>query len=181
MVHFRYIQEPNIILAISSADVDLANSDSIKESRKADPQCTRTLGVLTKMDQIRATDGAELLKHNDYRLGLGYIGVINKPPTAGAHFEDADKYFSNESAYLDILDRVGVSNLRNKLVKILEEHMIRSLMLMAERVKTELDDTKYVLKVDYNDRRISQDYYIANMATVIKAQFYEFAHNFGKV
>ena len=168
-------------MAVSAADVDLANSDSIKESRKADPQGNRTLGVLTKMDQIKPADGAELLKHNDYRLGLGYIGVVNKPPTAGAHFEDADKYFSNESSYATILDRVGVSNLRNKLVKILEEHMVRSLKQMAEKVKNELDDTKYALKVDYNDRRISQDYYIANMATVIKTHFYEFAHNFGKV
>jgi GTP-binding protein EngB required for normal cell division len=30
----KYLQEPNIILAISAAEVDLANSDSIAESRK---------------------------------------------------------------------------------------------------------------------------------------------------
>jgi len=104
----KYIQEPNIILAVSAADVDLANSDSIRESRRADPQGLRTLGVLTKMDAIRASEGALILKQNDYRLGLGYVGVINKPPSsATGSYDDADKYFAGEAPYNDIMDRVG--------------------------------------------------------------------------
>ncbi|KAF5100331.1 hypothetical protein D0Z00_001299 [Geotrichum galactomycetum] len=48
----KYIQSPNIILAISSADVDMANSSALKASRRIDPRGERTIGVITKMDLV---------------------------------------------------------------------------------------------------------------------------------
>ncbi|KAK3680695.1 hypothetical protein B0T22DRAFT_474511 [Podospora appendiculata] len=39
-----------IILAISAADVDLANSTALQASRRVDPRGERTIGVITKMD-----------------------------------------------------------------------------------------------------------------------------------
>jgi len=180
----KYLQEPNIILAISAAEVDLANSDSIAESRKIDPSGLRTLGVLTKMDMLNPQEGAKLLSQNDYNLSLGYFGVINRPPGSGNHqasFEDADQYFQqNSSSFHDVMDHVGIANLREKLVRLLEEHLHKALHQMAEKVKQELNETKYALKVEYNDRRTSQDYFIANIATTIKNNFNEFANNFGK-
>jgi len=42
-----YIKNPNtIILAVSAASTDLANSDALKIAREVDPNGDRTIGVL---------------------------------------------------------------------------------------------------------------------------------------
>lgn len=47
----KYITKPNaIILAVTSANTDLANSDGLKLAREVDPEGARTIGVLTKVD-----------------------------------------------------------------------------------------------------------------------------------
>jgi GTP-binding protein EngB required for normal cell division len=76
----RYIQEPNIILAVCSADVDLANSAALRASRRVDPMGLRTIGVVTKMDLVPPELGASILKGNRYPLHLGYVGVVSKAP-----------------------------------------------------------------------------------------------------
>lgn len=76
----KYIQEPNIILAVCSADVDLANSAALRASRRVDPLGLRTIGVVTKMDLVPPELGAQILKGNRYPLHLGYIGVVCRQP-----------------------------------------------------------------------------------------------------
>lgn len=47
----RFITKPAcIILAVSPANQDLANSEGLKMAREVDPEGTRTIGVLTKVD-----------------------------------------------------------------------------------------------------------------------------------
>lgn len=47
----KYISRPaSIILAVTAANQDLANSDGLKLARDVDPEGTRTIGVLTKVD-----------------------------------------------------------------------------------------------------------------------------------
>lgn len=47
----KYISRPAcIILAVTAANTDLANSDGLKLAREVDPEGTRTIGVLTKVD-----------------------------------------------------------------------------------------------------------------------------------
>lgn len=47
----QYIKNPNaIILSVTSANTDLANSDALKMAREVDPNGDRTVGVLTKID-----------------------------------------------------------------------------------------------------------------------------------
>lgn len=47
----KFIMKPNsIILAVTAANTDLANSDGLKMARECDPEGTRTIGVLTKVD-----------------------------------------------------------------------------------------------------------------------------------
>lgn len=74
----RYIREPNIILAVCAADVDLANSPALRASRKVDPLGLRTIGVITKMDLVPPEQGATILAGNRYPLHLGYVGVVTK-------------------------------------------------------------------------------------------------------
>ena len=42
--------ENTIILAVTPANQDLANSDALKLARKVDPDGLRTIGVITKLD-----------------------------------------------------------------------------------------------------------------------------------
>lgn len=47
----KFISKPScIILAVTAANTDLANSDGLKMAREVDPEGTRTIGVLTKVD-----------------------------------------------------------------------------------------------------------------------------------
>jgi len=105
----KYIQEPNIILAVCAADVDLANSPALRASRAVDPLGLRTIGVVTKMDLVPAAQGAQILQGNRYPLHLGYVGVVCKPdkrPTrggerpnlTGAVMEKEDAFFGGENA-----------------------------------------------------------------------------------
>ena len=48
---FRYIVPANtIILAVTPANQDLANSDALKLARHVDKEGDRTIGVITKLD-----------------------------------------------------------------------------------------------------------------------------------
>jgi hypothetical protein len=76
----KYIKEPNIILAVCAADVDLANSPALRASRRVDPLGTRSIGVVTKMDLVKPEQGAEILRGERYPLHLGYVGVVCKAP-----------------------------------------------------------------------------------------------------
>jgi replication fork clamp-binding protein CrfC len=47
----KYISKPScIILAVTPANIDLANSEGLKMAREVDPDGQRTIGVLTKVD-----------------------------------------------------------------------------------------------------------------------------------
>lgn len=47
----KYISKPScIVLAVTPANTDLANSDGLKMAREVDPEGQRTIGVLTKID-----------------------------------------------------------------------------------------------------------------------------------
>ena len=43
-------KESCLILAVSPANQDLANSDALKLAKEADPEGLRTIGVITKLD-----------------------------------------------------------------------------------------------------------------------------------
>ena len=59
----KYISKPGcIILAVTAANVDLANSDGLKMARDVDPDGSRTIGVLTKVDLMdNGTDVVDIL------------------------------------------------------------------------------------------------------------------------
>ena len=60
-----YASNPNsIILAVTAANTDLANSDALKLTHEADPEGERTIGVLTKLDLMDpGTDAVEVLQN----------------------------------------------------------------------------------------------------------------------
>ncbi len=186
----RYIREPNIILAVCAADVDLANSPALRASRKVDPLGLRTIGVITKMDLVPPEQGASILTGNRYPLHLGYVGVICKPSgkqgnkdTLGTlarrsendYFGSHRDIFGSQSKLM-----VGTDTLRRRLMEVLESSMASSLHSITNAVQLELEEAQYQFKVQYNDRRISAESYVAETMDLLKARFKEYTSQFRK-
>ncbi|KAH8994925.1 P-loop containing nucleoside triphosphate hydrolase protein [Lactarius akahatsu] len=185
----KYIREPNIVLAVCAADVDLANSPALRASRKVDPLGLRTLGVVTKMDLVPPEQGATILSGNRYPLHLGYVGVVCKPSGKSGrretldvaarrgdeYFRDNREHFHSSSALM-----VGTDTLRKRLMEVLESSMASSLHGITNAVQLELEEAQYQFKVQYNDRRISPESYVAETIDALKGRFKEFTVQFRK-
>ena len=76
----EYINPENsIILAVTPANQDLANSDALKLARTVDPEGLRTLGVISKLDLMdKGTDAKDIFEGKIIPLKKGYVGVVNR-------------------------------------------------------------------------------------------------------
>ncbi|KUI71507.1 Protein msp1, mitochondrial [Cytospora mali] len=191
----KYIQPPNVILAISAADVDLANSTALRASRRVDPRGERTIGVITKMDLVDPVRGAAILSDRQYPLRLGYVGVVSRAPGVKALFNKGiggnltTTIAKNEHAYfsshpLEFGPESGVNlgtlNLRKKLMHVLEQTMSASLQITHDAIKQELEEATYEFKVQYNDRPLSAESYLAESLDAFKHSFKQFTEEFGR-
>jgi replication fork clamp-binding protein CrfC len=191
----KYIQPPNVILAISAADVDLANSTALRASRRVDPRGERTIGVVTKMDLVDATRGASILTDRKYPLRLGYVGVVSKVPQSNSSLfrKGSDNIASaitkNENAFFSAHPlefgpeaglSVGTTTLRKKLMQVLEQTMAASLASTRDAIHQELEEATYEFKVQYNDRPLSAESYLAESLDGFKHAFKEFTETFGR-
>ncbi|KAI5461071.1 P-loop containing nucleoside triphosphate hydrolase protein [Mariannaea sp. PMI_226] len=190
----KYIQAPNVILAISAADVDLANSTALRASRRVDPRGERTIGVVTKMDLVDPVRGAAILNDQQYPLRLGYVGVISKVPQTQGLFKMAHGNLiadikKQESAFFSSHPlefgpeagvNVGTTTLRKKLMHVLEQTMSSSLQSTSDAIRQELEEATYEFKVQYNDRPLSAESYLAESLDAFKHSFKQFAEEFGR-
>ena len=194
----KYIRSPNIILAVCAADVDLANSPALRASKKVDPLGMRTIGVVTKMDLVQPEAGAAILSNGRYPLALGYVGVVCKAASKGREGRltkrDADggsliapikaqedAYFgSNGETFSQEGMLVGTGTLKRRLMQVLEESMANSLHTISNAVAIELEESSYQFKVQYNDRSISAESYVAETMDHLKARITELGKGFSK-
>lgn len=192
----KYIQAPNIILAISAADVDLANSAALRASRRVDPRGERTIGVVTKMDLVDSIRGMSILTDRQYPLRLGYVGVVTRAPPSMATtlFKKGNANISsaivkNENSFFsahplefgpDSEVQVGTSTLKKKLMHVLEQTMSASLQGTSNAIRQELEEATYEFKVQYNDRPLSAESYLAESLDAFKHSFKQFAEEFGR-
>lgn len=190
----KYIQAPNIILAISAADVDLANSTALRASRRVDPRGERTIGVITKMDLVDPERGVNMLSDRKYPLRLGYVGVISRIPHTTGLFSRGSGNIStaivkNESTYFNNHPQefgpasdlaLGTTTLRKKLMHTLEQTMASNLAGTRDAVSQELEEATYEFKVQYNDRPLSSESYLAESLDSFKHSFKEFTEHFGR-
>ncbi|CAK5269211.1 unnamed protein product [Mycena citricolor] len=179
----KYIKEPNIILAVCAADVDLANSPALRASRKVDPLGLRTLGVITKMDLVPPEQGASILAGNRYPLHLGYVGVVLKAGKKKANTTAVavqNEYFRANSDVFGSSNSlmVGTDTLRRRLMEVLESSMASSLHGITNAVQLELEEATYQFKVQYNDQRITAESYVAETMDALKLRFKEYTQQF---
>ncbi|RDA92282.1 hypothetical protein CP533_5488 [Ophiocordyceps camponoti-saundersi (nom. inval.)] len=190
----KYIQPPNVILAISAADVDLANSAALRASKRVDPRGERTIGVVTKMDLVDPEKGAAILNGNQYPLRLGYVGVVSKAPQSPGLFKmgssnplstitkNENNFFSAHPLQFGPESgvSVGTTTLRKKLMQVLEQTMSSSLQSTSDAIKQELEEATYEFKVQYNDRPLSAESYLAESLDSFKHAFKQFTEQFGR-
>ncbi|OIS97951.1 dynamin-related protein 3a [Nicotiana attenuata] len=124
-------QETSIILAVSPANADLANSDALQMAKEVDPTGTRTIGVITKLDIMdKGTDARNFLLGKVIPLRLGYVGVVNRSQqdiNNKRSIEEAlayeEQFFRDYHVYHGLSDRCGIPQLAKKLNQILEQHI----------------------------------------------------------
>ncbi|KAI5070335.1 hypothetical protein GOP47_0014678 [Adiantum capillus-veneris] len=138
--------ETCIILAVSPANADLANSDALQMARMADPDGSRTIGVITKLDIMdRGTDARNFLLGSAIPLRLGYIGVVNRSQAdilGNKSIREAlayeDNFFRSLPVYHSLADRCGIPQLAKKLNNILVQHIKAILPDMKARINTQM-------------------------------------------
>lgn len=120
----KYISKSNaIILAVTAANTDLANSDGLKLAREVDPDGLRTIGVLTKIDLMdQGTDVVDILAGRVIPLRLGYVPVVNRgqkdiegKKAIHVALEAEKRFFEHHSAYQGKSQFCGTPFLARKL------------------------------------------------------------------
>ena len=131
MVRSFVSPENTIILAISSAAEDIANSRALDMARMLDREGRRTIGVLTKLDLMdEGTDALPVLNNEVLRLKHGFIGVVNRSQRdinekIGVEYarKKEREFFEKHPAYASIAHRCGSQYLAQRLNSMLLSHI----------------------------------------------------------
>ena len=147
----EYITAPkSIILAVTPANTDIANSDALQMACEVDPEGTRTIGVLTKLDLMdEGTNAVDVLCGQVFPLKLGFIGVINRSQqdiingsSIAQALEREMTFFERHPAYADIAYRCGTEYLSRTLNKILIFHIRNALPSLRSRIHSLMSETE---------------------------------------
>uniref|UniRef100_A0A3Q2ZJ08 Interferon-induced GTP-binding protein Mx n=1 Tax=Hippocampus comes TaxID=109280 RepID=A0A3Q2ZJ08_HIPCM len=140
----QYICKENcLILAVTPANMDLANSDALKLAKDVDPQGQRTIGVITMLDLMdKGTDAREILENRLLPLRRGYIGLVNRSQKdiegkkdIKAALQAEKKFFLSHPAYRHMSDRMGTPHLQKYLNQQLTNHICDSLPALHSHMR----------------------------------------------
>ncbi|XP_074977716.1 dynamin-2 isoform X5 [Caretta caretta] len=139
-------RESSLILAVTPANMDLANSDALKMAKEVDPQGLRTIGVITKLDLMdEGTDARDILENKLLPLRRGYIGVVNRSQKdiegkkdIRAALAAERKFFLSHPAYRHIADRMGTPHLQKVLNQQLTNHIRETLPSLRSKLQSQL-------------------------------------------
>uniref|UniRef100_A0A671NQ43 dynamin GTPase n=1 Tax=Sinocyclocheilus anshuiensis TaxID=1608454 RepID=A0A671NQ43_9TELE len=139
-------RESCLILAVTPANTDLANSDALKLAKDVDPQGQRTIGVITKLDLMdEGTDARDVLENKLLPLRRGYIGVVNRSQKdidgkkdIKAALAAERKFFLTHPAYRHIADSMGTPHLQKVLNQQLTNHIRDTLPAFRSKLQSQL-------------------------------------------
>ncbi|XP_073478701.1 dynamin-2 isoform X1 [Aquarana catesbeiana] len=139
-------RESCLILAVTPANSDLANSDALKLSKEVDPQGLRTIGVITKLDLMdEGTDAREILENKLLPLRRGYIGVVNRSQKdidgkkdIRAALAAERKFFLSHPGYRHVADRMGTPHLQKTLNQQLTNHIRETLPALRSKLQSQM-------------------------------------------
>ncbi|KAI3630012.1 hypothetical protein MIR68_011447 [Amoeboaphelidium protococcarum] len=135
-------RESCLILAVSPANSDIANSDALQLARRVDPEGNRTIGVLTKLDLMdEGTDALDILLNKTYPLKHGFVGVVNRSQKDIESNKDVHSavqkeklWFSSHPKYESLGDKCGTTFLQEKLRVTLMSHIERHLPQLKQKL-----------------------------------------------
>ncbi|XP_077474289.1 dynamin-2 isoform X2 [Stigmatopora argus] len=135
-----------LILAVTPANMDLANSDALKIAKEVDPQGLRTIGVITKLDLMdEGTDAKDILENKLLPLRRGYIGVVNRSQKdidgkkdIRAALAAERKFFLSHPAYRHIAERMGTPHLQKALNQQLTNHIRDTLPGLRSKLQSQM-------------------------------------------
>ncbi|KAK1946578.1 Interferon-induced GTP-binding protein Mx [Phytophthora citrophthora] len=150
----RYMkQERTVIIAVVPANVDMHNTEILQAAQQADPNGTRTIAVVTKVDLVDA--GAELAVHElllnrKKKMHLGYHAVkcrSQRELTKGTSIEKGlvnETTFFSQHEYWRRLPRHlwGVPRLTERLVSILQDNIRCSLPKVIMEISSRMAETQ---------------------------------------
>ncbi|XP_034059550.1 dynamin-1a isoform X1 [Gymnodraco acuticeps] len=143
----QFVTKDNcLMLAVSPANSDLANSDALKIAKEVDPQGMRTIGVITKLDLMdEGTDAKEILENKHLPLRRGYIGVVNRSQKdidgkkdINAAMAAERKFFLSHPGYRHLADRMGTPFLQKTLNQQLTNHIRDTLPALRAKLQSQL-------------------------------------------
>ncbi|XP_041826445.1 dynamin-1a isoform X6 [Melanotaenia boesemani] len=143
----QFVTKENcLMLAVSPANSDLANSDALKIAKEVDPQGMRTIGVITKLDLMdEGTDAKDILENKLLPLRRGYIGVVNRSQKdidgrkdINAAIAAERKFFLSHPAYRHLADRMGTPYLQKILNQQLTNHIRDTLPSLRAKLQSQL-------------------------------------------
>ncbi|KAK0716377.1 hypothetical protein B0H67DRAFT_261912 [Lasiosphaeris hirsuta] len=180
-------QENSIILAVISAQNELAAQKVLGEAKKHDPGRDRTLGVITKPDKVEEESNNEQtylrLAQNEeasHKLSLGWHVLRNRAPrdadSTDTERDEKEELFFRGGVWSAISSRNrGIEALRDKLSQVLLGHIQRTLPSLVtnieEHIKTRqtrlerLGDArssvheikKYLISISSRFQRVARD------------------------
>ncbi|XP_039586155.1 dynamin-3 isoform X1 [Passer montanus] len=157
----QFISRENcLILAVTPANTDLANSDALKLAKEVDPQGLRTIGVITKLDLMdEGTDAREVLENKLLPLRRGYIGVVNRSQKDIDGKKDIKaailaerKFFLSHPSYRHMADRMGTPYLQKVLNQQLTNHIRDTLPAFRSKLQSQLLSIEHEVEVYKNFR-----------------------------
>ncbi|XP_056143365.1 dynamin-3 isoform X1 [Lampris incognitus] len=139
-------KESCLILAVTPANTDLANSDALKIAKEVDPQGVRTIGVITKLDLMdEGTDAKDILENKLLPLRRGYIGVVNRSQKdidgkkdIRAALAAERKFFLSHPGYRHMAERMGTPHLQKTLNQQLTNHIRDTLPGLRSKLQSQL-------------------------------------------
>uniref|UniRef100_A0A665V237 Interferon-induced GTP-binding protein Mx n=1 Tax=Echeneis naucrates TaxID=173247 RepID=A0A665V237_ECHNA len=139
-------RESCLILAVTPANTDLANSDALKLAKDVDPQGLRTIGVITKLDLMdEGTDARDVLENKLLPLRRGYIGVVNRSQKdidgkkdIKAALEAERKFFLSHPSYRHMAEKMGTPRLQKVLNQQLTNHIRDTLPTFRSKLQSQL-------------------------------------------
>ena len=161
-----------IILAIQDASQDIGISEALKHalSKEVDPQGLRTIGVLTKIDNINSASVklrvVEILENKTKPLKLGYVGVVNRSQDeidkniGIEQSKDNEKKVIQSHEFSKVRNRMGIDYLRRFITMILAAKMKKMMPQLKQESLEELQSVKEQLvehghasdeNIDYDD------------------------------
>ena len=151
----EWITPPStLILAVTAANTDIANSDALQLARRVDPEGKRTIGVLTKLDLMdRGTNCVDVLTGQVVKLQKGFIGLVNRSQhdiDSNKRIQDAlageAEFFREHPAYAKYAARLGTAYLTHTLSHNLLLHIRHCLPTLRTSVQDLLKQTREMLK-----------------------------------